>query len=149
MVVSLTFKDFRRPAYFQVFEHIFVEIQREASRIQQERWWMIGLPPNEEAPAVDDNYSFELVSMLLSLSVSEVGQQFITSSAALVRTLLMLIATGCVLERSYCFVHFPLLVTFTAGRLAYSAKSSPFAAECYHECLLLPYRVCVTKPPRL
>ena len=90
-----------------------MEIQRESARILQEQWWRTasessgaqrrdsGESMNEEISKTpreikeaNDNYSFELVSMLLSLSVSEVGQQFITSSLALVRTLLLLIATG-------------------------------------------------------
>ena len=77
----------------QVCEHIVDSIRSETARVRDE--WEAQLNfPDKAAERLSDTYCFELLSMVLALSGSEVGRAYIAEQYSLLTNLLALLHTG-------------------------------------------------------
>ena len=86
----------------QVCTHIVQAIQKEAIRLREE-WEALLCSPtpansllsdNSDLPKAADTYCFEMLSMVLALSGSSVGQYYLSHQYGLLKDLLSLLHTG-------------------------------------------------------
>lgn len=77
----------------QVCAHIVVSIRSETARVRDE-WELSLASPDKAAERLSDTYCFELLSMVLALSGSEVGRAYIAEQYSLLSDLLALLHTG-------------------------------------------------------
>ncbi|XP_054723026.1 E3 ubiquitin-protein ligase MYCBP2-like [Uloborus diversus] len=80
----------------QVCSHIVAAIRKEASRVRDE-WEALLCSKSqsvEELPKSSDAYCFEMLSMVLALSGSNVGRSYLAQQAGLLRDLFSLLHTG-------------------------------------------------------
>jgi E3 ubiquitin-protein ligase MYCBP2 len=77
----------------QVCEHIVDSIRSEAERVREE--WEAQLNfPDKPTERLSDTYCFELLSMVLALSGSDVGRAYVAEQYSLLTNLLSLLHTG-------------------------------------------------------
>lgn len=86
----------------QVCTHIVQAIRKETIRLREE-WEMLLCSPtpvnsllsdNSDLPKAADTYCFEMLSMVLALSGSSVGQYYLSHQTGLLKDLLSLLHTG-------------------------------------------------------
>lgn len=85
--------------YFQVCAHIVQAIRMEATRVREEWEHAISSKENANSQPSDDDassdaYCFELLSMVLALSGSNVGRQYLAQQLTLMQDLFSLLHTA-------------------------------------------------------
>lgn len=96
----------------QVCTHIVQAIRKETIRLREE-WEALLCSPtpansvlsdNSDLPKAADTYCFEMLSMVLALSGSSVGQYYLSHQTGLLKDLLSLLHTGSArVQRQVCF----------------------------------------------
>lgn len=99
----------------QVCTHIVQAIQKETIRLREE-WEALLCSPtpansllsdNSDLPKAADAYCFEMLSMVLALSGSSVGQYYLSHQYGLLKDLLSLLHTGSArVQRQVCISFF-------------------------------------------
>lgn len=96
---------------FQVCAHIVQAIRMEATRVREEWEHAISSKENANSQPSDDDassdaYCFELLSMVLALSGSNVGRQYLAQQLTLMQDLFSLLHTASPrVQRQVCGVH--------------------------------------------
>lgn len=125
----------------QVCTHIVQAIQKEAIRLREE-WEALLCSPtpansllsdNSDLPKAADTYCFEMLSMVLALSGSSVGQYYLSHQYGLLKDLLSLLHTGSArVQRQVCnsfLLHPNIYVCIMSFNIMFNHLGNSFAEE--------------------
>lgn len=109
----------------QVCTHIVQAIRKETIRMKEEWETLLCAPTpansllsdNSDQQKATDTYCFEMLSMVLALSGSSVGQYYLSHQCGLLKDLLSLLHTGSArVQRQVCYLFF---ITVKSGNILY------------------------------